>query len=205
VKLALAVPAYRAIEFACARSIWETTACLSAMGVDYVEIMHLGDPDLARARNAILGAFLRGAADRLLFVDSDQVFNFDGAWRLISSEAAYVGANYPQKRIRGGMASTPKVGGRASGSLIEAEMLATGFLSLSRSAVERLAAVSPKYRSDDGHNIAAITASGPVNGQWMSEDETMVRRWQSLGEVAWIDTAVQCDHVGLHCFTRDSA
>jgi len=199
-RVALAIPAYGPIAYETARSLWRLTAFLTARGVAIDEIAQLGDPDLGRARNAILGAFLRSTSDRLLFVDTDVVFSAPDAWRLLTSEAHYVGANYPRKGLGAGWASTPRAGGEAVGELVEAQMLATGLLSLSREAVEMLAASAPTYESHDGLRLHAIATAGTSGERWISEDEAMCRRWQALGEVAWIDTSIACGHVGQHVF-----
>jgi len=199
-KVALGIPSHGPVQYATARSLWQLTSLLTARDIIYVEIDHVGDPDLSRARNAILAAFLRSEAERLLFVDTDVVFSCTDALRLLESKHDYVGANYSQKRIGGGMASTPRPAARCEGSLVEAEMLATGLLSLSRGAVQRLADASAPYLSDDGHTSYAIASAGVLGGRWASEDEAMCRRWQALGGVAWIDTSICVGHVGLHTF-----
>jgi hypothetical protein len=203
-RLALAIPAYGDVKYETARSLWRLTSLLTANDVIYDEIQQLRDPDLGRARNAILNGFLGCKADRLLFVDSDMSFESLQAWKLIASPLDYVGANYPRKTFAGGMTSTPKVGGARDGNCVEAEMLATGLMCLSRSAVEAMANTAPSYLSDDGHIRKAITATGPINGVWMSEDEIMCRRWQSMGRKAWIDTSIRVGHVGTHEF-REAA
>lgn len=204
-RVALAIPAYGAIAYETARSLWRMTSFLTAQGVEYAEIAQLADPDLGRARNAIMGAFLRSGAERLLFVDTDVAFAPEDAWKLLTSEADYVGANYPKKSLGAGWASTPKAGGEVVGALVEAQMLATGLLALSRAAVEILASSAPSYLSHDGHPTPAIATAGPAGGVWLSEDEVMCRRWQALGQVAWIDTSIDCQHVGTMTFTRAHA
>lgn len=204
-RVALGFPVYSGFAFESGLALMDLASLLTARSILYDRIVHVRDPDVSRARNAVLASFLRSGSERLLFVDHDVNFRGADALRLLRSSADYVGANYPQKRLGGGWASTPKEGGRREGTLVEAEMLATGLLSLSRRAVERLSDASTPYLTDDGLLATEIARAGVLGGRWASEDEAMCRRWQELGEIAWIDESVRCTHIGTHEFTRETA
>lgn len=199
-KIAIAVPAYSDPKFATAQMLWRLSCILGTVGIVIDEIEMHGCPDIALARNQILSAFLEGGAERLLFIDSDVFADVVHVMQLILSPHDYVGAAYPKKRIGGGMASLPLAGGRTIGKLVEADVLATGMLSLSRSCVSALSMGAEPFEKPDGGIAFAFTCAGVFDGQWVCEDKMLCRRWQAIGGVAWIDTSIECFHVGDHAF-----
>lgn len=203
--IAIGVPAYLPHDARCAFSLMRLASALASRGTPFDFIGVQQDPDFGHAVNGIFARFLASDATRLLLIDSDIAFGPADAICLLDSPHDYVGGNYARKGLGAGMASTAREHGARLGSLVEGEMVATGFLCLSRTALERMIAAGCPAYEDAGMLVRALVTSGPLDGQWRAGDEMLCRRWQALGEVAWIDTGVRLEHVGCHAFTEKTA
>lgn len=165
-------------------------------------------PDLSSAINGLLHRFLHSDSDRLLLIDSDMAFTPEDAATLLSSEHDFVSGQYYRKSIGAGPACTPKAGGVQIGSYVEADVVGTGFLALTKSCVRRLADAYPDktYLIDVGNtpNLGqlgvALASAQLYQGRWIIADEALCRNWQALGESIWIDTRVQLGHVGPYVY-----
>ena len=196
-------PAYRPADPRAEPAMMGLVSLLGTHGISWSGAWVFDDPDIAHAHNDLLAQFLAGDGERLLIIDTDILFRPRDALRLLLSDHDYVGANY-RKKVRGdGMASMARAGGAVLGELVEAQVLATGFLSLSRHAVERLSSVSPAMLDGGMLARAPMAAGSGADGRWQGSDEALCRRWRALGEVAWIDTSVHLGHVGTHVYTEE--
>jgi hypothetical protein len=203
-------PAYRPPDPRAEPAMMGLASELTRRGVAWSGAWVIEHPDIAWAHNDILRKFAASDSERLLIIDTDIIFQPADALRLLSSEHDYIGANYARKRPGAGLASRARKGGAQIGELVEADLLATGFLSLSRRAVERLLAAAPSVYAladDDGGGLThAVMTTGPgLDGRWHSSDEVLCRRWQSLGEIAWIDTSIRLGHAGTHVWTQENS
>lgn len=203
--VAIGITAYTPHDVRCVVSLMDLSARLAREQIRCETLAVYQDPDFAHAMNGLLARFLASDAERILFIDSDISFLAIDAFELLTSPFDFVGGNYARKSIGGGMASTPKPKGRRHGNVLEADMVGTGFLCLSRKAVESMIQAGCQAYESDGMLVHALVTSGPLDGQWRAGDEMLCRRWQRLGEVAWIDTSIQLEHIGAHAFTERTA
>lgn len=95
------------------------------------------------------------------------------------------------------------------GCLLAVESLGTGFLSLSREALYRVAEAHPEtvYTSDDkshrGEAIHSLFDAGVVDGRYMSEDYLFCRRWRAIGGQCWLHLNIPLGHIGSYTYTGD--
>ena len=210
-KVAICLPWSGVQDARTSMSVARLFAALEREGVEYFEIGRRNDPDLAGVHNAIFHDVLTVGADIALNIDSDMSFDARAAVRFLLEETQHVVAgNYAKKEIGAGMACTPRAGGATFGTLREAANIGTGFCRITRHALERLAEASPRYVDrQSGQLVAEIMNVGIWGGVWggprILNDEWMVRRWQSLGELAWIDESLELGHIGMHEFRSSKA
>lgn len=199
-KIAIGLPIGGPMDPRCVRSLMALSSTLTREKISFATICHFNSPDLAGVHNRIFHDFLAlGEAEVLVNIDSDIVFDPKDFLRLLRHEHAIVAGNYAKKSIGAGMAATPRAGGAVIGDLVEAENVGTGFVRFSREAIARLAEASPVFQCDQtGQLTRAIMQVGPWGGRWILNDEWLVRRWQSFGEVVWIDRGIHLGHVGSH-------
>lgn len=86
----------------------------------------------------------------------------------------------------------------------------TGFLMISRQAMQRLFDAHPELRArmrDMADNAAQETVMvfetmiEPETGQYLSEDYAFCRRWRDLGGEIWADFDARLTHVGHAAYT----
>ncbi len=177
-------------------SVARFTGLMGAERISVDRIRVKQDPDFCHATNAIFHQALRAKVDRLLLLDVDIEFDPFDAKRHIVSPLDFVAGDYARKARGAGMASIVSPDAVRANGIVEADRVGTGFLSLSRSALERMAEASPKYRHEDLGTVAAVATAGPADGRWIDGGEGICRRWQSLGGVVWLDQSIRLGHIG---------
>jgi hypothetical protein len=78
--------------------------------------------------------------------------------------------------------------------LIEVEAIGTGFLKISRKALEAVWDDSPEY-VNEGKKCRMVFDVQLVDGELVSEDNVFCRKWKSLGNKVWIDPTMTCNHI----------
>lgn len=205
-RLAYGYAQYLAPAEAFVESVVRFAALMGAERVPLSRIRVTQNPDFCHATNAILHEALVSGADRLLLLDVDLAFDPFEAKRHLMSPLDFVAGDYARKGRGAGMASLVSPDAAHSvGGVVEADRAGTGFLSLSRSALERMAAASPKYRHEDLGMVAAIATAGPSEGRWIDGGEGICRRWQSVGGVVWLDQSIRLGHVGAVTYWPEDA
>ncbi len=185
------------------------------------------DALITRSRNTLAARFMRSTATHLLFVDADIGFRADDVFRLLGSRKEVVGGLYPLRtrqwdarsvaRARSGeplaSASLDYVGewfGEPDeNGLISAVHAGTGFLMISRHAMERLIASYPETRCLHGHvagqpplEVFALfdCLIDPETRLYLSEDYAFCSRWRAIGGEIWLDTRSRLAHCGMSEF-----
>jgi hypothetical protein len=87
---------------------------------------------------------------------------------------------------------------------------ATGFMMISRDAIDKMIAAYPelKYNNDlntpedlnDFFYAFFDTSIDPVDRRYLSEDYTFSRRWQAIGGDIWLDPSISLNHHGHFSF-----
>lgn len=167
-----------------------------------------------RGRNTCVAHFLASDATHLLFIDADIGFSAGAALRLLAHRREVVGATYAKKSLGEpdfAVIPLPEVPVR-DGGLVEVHSLPTGFLLLSRDAIQRMVGA---YGAATRYRIHPSEASGPWSDNlfalfdcerddaslsYFSEDYTFCQRWRRLGGQCWLDPHILLEHHGTARF-----
>ena len=188
------------------------------------------DALITRSRNTLLAHFMQNKfATHILFIDGDISFDAGLVGRLLTSEKQVVAASYPLKtfywdadsecRLKRG--EHPSTAGlryvgelcqgdlaKRDGDLATATYVGTGFMMISRAAVEQMIIGYPETRYDridayrynqtKDHVPYALFECmiDPVTKTYLSEDFTFCYRWRALGGEIWLDTRARLTHTG---------
>ena len=173
---------------------------------------------VSRARNAAVAHFLEDPENtHLLFIDSDIIFEPEDVFKLLQADKEVVAGIYPKKYIVWDrLKKNPEservdfpMGGTLTmteDNLIELEYLPTGFLLISRTAIEKIITAHPelKYRNDiDGYmsagdNFYDLFKVGIRNGIYESEDWGFCSLWKGVGGKVLIHPDINVKHLGWH-------
>lgn len=161
------------------------------------------DALIQRARNDLLAMVIDGGYDDIIFIDSDVEFNPEWIFKLLDCEEDIVGGTYPKK---GDQESYPVKGLVTDGAmnlipdergLLEVEGLGTGFVRLSRKAVQAVWDASAPYMNKEKNTVSRMMSQVEiVDGDLVSEDMLLFRKLRNLGFRVWVDVDMTCNHIG---------
>lgn len=145
---------------------------------------------LARQRDQLVARFAESDCTHLLFVDSDIGWHAADAMRLVETGKDFIGGFYIRKGP--GNVPTARLEPFRQGELYGARHLGTGFLLVSRRAVESLleAHRSDRYQYGDREFISLFSQRLDED----TEDVAFCRRYRELGGALWVHTGVTLDH-----------
>lgn len=194
-----------------------------------ITLMTLGDDALIpRARNTLLANFYyRSNCSHILFVDADIGFDHNAPERLLKSGKDVIAGTYPiRDRFWDNITKNNILAGEAQrtaslryvgetkeihdswekGPLVQVPFVGTGFMMISRKAVEAMIKAYPEteYKkincAEDQsgmRNYALFDGSiDPDDGTYLSEDFTFCRRWRQIGGEVWLDMSIDLSHTG---------
>ena len=187
------------------------------------------DALITRCRATLLGSFMDSAASHMLFVDSDIVFTPAQVVRMLRAGKDFVAGMYPIKSLNWGHAARHRhlhgesddaacllyVGRpcdpaerETEDGLVTAIYAGTGFMMVTRAAVERMIAAYPEtaYRAihawplptgpERERHALFDTMILPETGEYLSEDYAFCHRWRAIGGRVWLDTRSRLTHIG---------
>jgi glycosyltransferase involved in cell wall biosynthesis len=163
------------------------------------------DSLIQRSRNSLVKIALNHNFDDLFFIDSDMEWDPEWFFNLLDSNEDIVGCPVVKKNdeIEGYNVRLLSKNLRYSNSgiLIEVDGVGTGFIKLSREALQKLWDVSPPYFSEDGEENRMIFDIEIKNGTLISEDYVMCNKWKDLGNKIWVNPLNTCNHLGVKKYT----
>ena len=206
-KVLIATPAYDG-----RLDVWYTTSLVNAIRIAQANDIFLHpvfmsyDALIQRARNDLFRLAIDGDYDDLIFIDSD--IEFDPNW--IMELLAYpsdivdgyhvIGGTYRKKTdsVELYAVKTTNLDANEDG-LIEVEALGTGFVRLSKQAIQALWNASTPYQNEgrEGRMVCNVEI---IDGELISEDTAMFVKLQSLGIKAWLAPHMTCVHIGTKKF-----
>ena len=193
-----------------------------------------GDALITRARSRMATQFLEETDHtHLMFVDADIAFRPEHIFRLLEAGKDLVGGVYPLKLIdwgkvevavKGGMKDvqaaslgyvvgfTPNPGQSVDvddAGFGRVDAIGTGFMLISRRALERVQGANPQLRCRLADmNLAARevtlffdTMIDPDTREHLSEDYAFCRRWRDVGGEVYADFQTRLSHIGHATFT----
>jgi len=178
-------------------SLMNTLPHLAQNGVAYTHAFIIGNALVHDARNRLVAWFLETECTEMLFIDADIGWQPEDALRLIRSPHDVIGGAYPQKRDDRELYN---VAGLKPGPtrLLECDYLGTGFLKISRRAIEKLIEVHADKRYGDPHGkrCYGLFETPIEGGKLTGEDAEFCRRWRATGGKVFIDPDMTLHHVG---------
>lgn len=205
-RLHLATPCYGGMAHALyLRSLLALRAACAAAEIPLEIDLSGGEALIGRARAAIMAKFLAGAASHLLFVDADIGFEPQAALRLLGSGRDVVGGAYPRKGRDAGFEVGAPLGPATPDGFQPVSFVGGGFLLVSRTAAQRMAAAHPRLRASLGDlrgaaagQVAMVFDSfvEPETGLYLADHQAFCRRWRDLGGEVWADLQARLVHAG---------
>jgi hypothetical protein len=183
-------------------SLVNTIKMAAQLGIQIDPIYMSYDSLVQRARNDLVRLALEQRYDDLIFMDSDQ--DWDPAWifRLLDYTEDVVGGTVVKKSdrtlfnvkvLKSGIRIEPN-------GLMEVESIGTGFLKISRAALEAVWDISEEY-INEGRKCRMVFDVKLIDGELISEDNVFCAKWRGLGNQVWIDPTMTCGHVGVKKYT----
>lgn len=205
-KIYFAIPSYRGIESLDFLDALEATVKLcEERGHQHVVSILSGCCYVQVARNELVKQFLDTDCDTLFFLDDDLTWKPEDALKLIEMADEVVAGVYPKKTAQEDYPVVIKTNpehypiGREDGC-IEALFVATGFLRVKRSVIERLIEANPAqkyFKRVNGEPIDGycdLFPQGVHEGQWVGEDFAFCRLWHALEGKIWISPNMDLTH-----------
>ncbi len=155
------------------------------------------DSLVQRARNDLVRLALEEKFDDLIFMDSDQEWNPEWIFKLLEYKEDVIGGTVVKKSDK----PVFNVKALKSGlkleknGLMEVEAIGTGFMKISRRALEKVWDSSEEYMNE-GKKCRMVFDVQLVDGELVSEDNVFCRKWRKLGEKVYIDPSMTCNHIG---------
>lgn len=161
---------------------------------------------ITKARDDVVGAFLKSDATHLFCIDSDMVWSADDFIRLLamSKLAGVVCGAYPAKLDPVTYFIKYNERGMESGpfGLLSIEGCGLGFAVIPRHVVEQLAEKAESvYDGVSGEDRLQIFRTDTLDGEFRSEDMAFFADIRELGHNVWLDTGVNLSHMGTKQYT----
>jgi hypothetical protein len=170
------------------------------------------DALVQKSRNYFVALALEQNFDDIVFIDDDILWDPEWFFRLLDYPKDVVSGIYRKKINEEVYPILPVV--HADGSwypppidtqtgLIKVSGVPTGFLRLSRKAMQALWDCSEPYTNGQLPNEHLIFDIKIIDGVLYSEDFIMSKKLTSLGIDMWLDPRLTCGHEGKHMYTGD--
>lgn len=197
-KVLIGTPAYDGrVDVWYANSLINTIRLSYEKNVTLVPVYMAYDSLVQRARNDLVKLALEEGFDDLIFIDSDVEWHPKWVFKLLEYSQDVIGGLYPKKtdNIQFPIKVLEK-GLIIENGIAEVEGLPTGFLKISRSALQKVWDVSEEYQNE-GKICRMVFDIKVVDGKLISEDVVFCQKWRALGEKVWLDPNMCCNHVGV--------
>ena len=159
------------------------------------------------ARNNIVHKFMAGPWDRLLFIDTDIVFERKHMKQLLDHDSEEIVAGiYAARTMEDHRVFIRPVGEKIKRGFNLCEAAATGFMLIHRKAVEKIMAIIPDQWMWEGKDktdkVFDLFPCGRVisDHDWTSDDFAFCSLARKAGVGIWCDTDVAVGHMGQVVF-----
>lgn len=187
-------------------SLVNTIKIAAEQGVEITPMWVSFDALIQRARNDTIQLALEGGFDDLIWIDTDIEWQPDWFFKLLNCPEDVVGGTYRKKGDREEYVFRPKDGATINpvNGLLEVTGLGTGFVKMSRAAMQYLWDKSPMYIDQKDNKERRMIFDVRLVGQdLMSEDIWAFQTLVKGGFKIWLDTAMTCNHTGPYKFQGD--
>lgn len=185
-------------------NVWYANSLLQTVKASYEENIFVHviytsyDSLIQRARNSLVRLAIEQQYDDLFFIDSDVEWNSEWFFRLLKRPEPIVGAALVRKSEEEGYTvkiEDKKLKWSEDKKILCADGVGTGFLKVSRFALEKIWSISEPYTSE-GKQERMVFDIKIQNGDLISEDYVLARKWQELGYKVWVDPTITLNHIG---------
>jgi len=198
-RIYIGIPIYGSAEPEFIKSLRLTTKVLEMLGHEVEVDMHTGCAIITKARNSIVKRFIDSGFDKLLFIDSDMVWNAVDAVNIIQSKHDVCGIAYRQRFEE--IKYNAVLNGDEDGKWLGADSIGTGFMCLSRACIESMTTHYPETKYiEDGHIYHALFDFEIIDEQYWGEDYNFCRRWKNKGGKIWVWPA-DIGHIGKKIYS----
>lgn len=205
-KVLIATPAYDGrLDVWYTNSLVNTIRLAQANGIFIHPVFMSYDALIQRARNDLFGLMMEVNYSDMIFIDSDMEWNPEWIMELLARQEDVVGGTARKKTDDAEIyvAKTDDLTVHETG-LIKCKGLGTGFVKISRRAVQALWQASPEY-TNNGKTRRMICDVQVVEGQLYSEDIVIFKKLNDLGFDCWLDPKMTCNHIGTKKYVGNMA
>ena len=191
--------------------VWYANSLLDTIRMSYkkeiyVHVIYTSyDSLIQRARNSIFQLAIDGDWDDIFFIDSDTEWTAEDFFSILERPEHIVGAALVKKSENESYTVKlidKQIKYSEDGKLIEVNGLGTGFMRLTRFAVEKLWNISEIYYSE-GKEHRMICDIKVSNKDLISEDYVLANKWRDLGYKVWLDPNFTINHIGYKKYKGD--
>lgn len=197
-KVLIATPSYDGrIDVWYANSLAESIRLGLANDIYFAPVYMSYDALIQRSRNDLIAIAIESEFDDIIWIDSDIEWNPEWLLKLLNYDVDVVGGTYPKKSIEEQYTvkcNPEKLVGTIDG-LIVVESLGTGFLRLSKKAIQYLWDNSEPY-THNGQERRWIFEVKIQDGDIISEDVLMCQKLRDGGFSIYLDPSMTCNHIG---------
>lgn len=176
----------------------ETCKLGLANGINVVPLYMSFDSLVQRARNDIVTVAVEIEADDLFFVDTDQDWNPQDFFRMLSHDVSLVAAAVPKKndieQYNVKLTGEFKI---EENGLVAVDGVGTGMMRIRKDLLKKIYDASSEYKEPHKEkptkNVFEVKV---VDGQLWSEDIVFCQKVRDLGETVYLDPLVNCGHSG---------
>lgn len=185
-----------------ANSLVNTIKLSMQKGIEVIPVYMAYDSLVQRARNDLVKLAIEEKFDYLIFIDSDQEWNPEWIFKLITYKEDVIGATVVKKsdNIAFNVKALKDGLKQQQNGLIEVECVGTGFLKISKKALQKVWDISPEYKNE-GKTCRMVFDVQLVDGELVSEDNVFCQKWRKLGNKVFIDPNMTCNHIGVKKYT----
>jgi len=184
-------------------SVLATDRMARDRGIDLRVYTGPGTAILPRVRNRLVAHAMQEKCDWIVFVDDDIAFNAEDFFKLLRHDVDIVAAAPAKRHHRwdeqpAAVAKFP-VGGRISGKHTEAgrlwkmDAVATGFMAIRSTVIDRLEAVTTPYVTE-GVQVRTWFWLELLDGTDEGEDYNFCRKFRQVGGECWVDPDIRVRH-----------
>lgn len=170
---------------------------------------HPGNAIISRARNYLVSLFIESNATDLVFIDHDVFWEAGSLIKLCEYEGDIVAGAYPYRKdpIEFPVSwdtSKPELVADSQG-LLEVYGMPTGFMRISRNAIEKMIAARPDLEYEEtaanGKKAWALFDFLREGGQYYGEDYTFCKIARECGLTVKVSPEIELNHIGYKTFT----
>lgn len=161
---------------------------------------------IQKSRNTLLCEAYNQGMDDFIFIDADESFDPQALFDLLNHPVDVVGIPVPMKtdaeRYNVRPEDVTKYTWDEDLNLLKVGALGTGFLRLSRAAVEAVLDASEPYNDGDYKRRNAFEIQ-IIDGGMVSEDIVFCNKLKAAGFDTYVDVSYTAKHFGTKCWTGD--